>query len=149
VRTHLLVTPGRATAAVRALGATSRGALQLHFLPWLGQREYDELLWACDLNFVRGEDSLVRGLLAGVPSVWQIYPQDDGAHHAKLEAFLRWLAPPAGLRDFFLRWNGISDGSLPLLDLAAWQSCAAAALREVHALPELADGLVRAASRGR
>ena len=40
------------------------------------------------LNAVRGEDSLVRALWAGQPFVWHIYPQDDGAHHAKLDAFL-------------------------------------------------------------
>ena len=148
--THLLVTAGRAAAAVRALGAGAHGSLRLHWLPLLDQRGYDELLWSCDLNFVRGEDSLVRGLLAGVPLVWQIYPQDDAAHHAKLQAFLDWLQPPADLRDFFLAWNGLTTGPLPALDPAGWQATAAAALRQVNALPELAGALMRfAAGRGR
>ena len=47
---------------------------------------------------MRGEDSLVRALWAGKPFVWQIYPQDDGAHRAKLEAFLDWLQAPPSLR---------------------------------------------------
>ena len=34
-------------------------------MPALTQRDYDALLWACDLNLVRGEDSWVRALLAG------------------------------------------------------------------------------------
>jgi len=147
---HLLVTSGRAAAAVKALGATDRGQLRLHFLPWLDQRRYDELLWSCDLNFVRGEDSLVRGLLAGVPCVWQIYPQDDLAHHAKLEAFLQWLQAPADLRDFFLAWNAVTPRPLPALDLARWSDPARAALSRVEALPELVTGLTRfAAGRGR
>jgi hypothetical protein len=29
--------------------------------------DYDRLLWACDLNFVRGEDSWVRAQWAGKP----------------------------------------------------------------------------------
>ncbi len=53
------------------------------------------MLWACDLNAVRGEDSLVRGLWAGKALVWHIYPQDDDAHHAKLHAFLDSLQAPA------------------------------------------------------
>ncbi len=68
------------------------------WLPHLPQTDFDHLLWACDLNFVRGEDSLVRALWAGKPFVWQIYPQDDDAHHAKLGAFLDWLDAPSSLR---------------------------------------------------
>src|SRR5262249_43250484 len=51
----LLVAPG---AAQRALGG-DRGALRVRGLPWLTQADYDRLLWAGDLNFVRGEDSFV------------------------------------------------------------------------------------------
>lgn len=149
-RTELLVTPGRAAAAVQAAGGRSGGALRIHPLPLLSQRGYDELLWVCDLNFVRGEDSLVRALLAGVPFVWQIYPQDDDAHHAKLVAFLDWLQPPGGLRDFFLAWNAVRPGPLRVLDIAAWQPTARAAFDRAQALPELATELVRfAAARGR
>jgi uncharacterized repeat protein (TIGR03837 family) len=144
--TDLLVTAGRAAAAVRALQATGRGALRLHFLPLMSQPAYDELLWACDLNFVRGEDSLVRGLLAGVPCVWHIYPQDDGAHGPKLQAFLDWLQPPGDLRDFFLAWNGLAPGPLPLLQPRAWQPVAASALQRAYALPELATELLRFAN---
>jgi uncharacterized repeat protein (TIGR03837 family) len=148
--THLLVTAGRATAAVRQHAAHASGALRLHYLPLMSQRAYDELLWACDLNFVRGEDSLVRGLLAGVPSVWQIYPQEDEVHQAKLEAFLGWLQPPPTLREFVLAWNGGGPGSLPPLDIEGWRGAAADALDRAQALPELASGLLRVASgRGR
>ncbi|MDP2786999.1 MAG: elongation factor P maturation arginine rhamnosyltransferase EarP [Pseudomonadota bacterium] len=65
-----------------------RGALTLHVLPMLDQDAYDRLLWACDLNFVRGEDSFVRAQFAARPLVWQAYVQDDNAHFAKLDAFL-------------------------------------------------------------
>jgi len=57
-------------------------------VPFLPQDRYDELLWACDVNFVRGEDSFVRAQWAGRPFVWNIYPTDDGAHWVKLSAFL-------------------------------------------------------------
>ncbi len=57
-------------------------------IPFLAQDRYDQLLWASDVNFVRGEDSFVRAQWAGRPFVWHIYPQDDGAHWIKLAAFL-------------------------------------------------------------
>ena len=65
-----------------------RGAVEAFVVPFLDQDRYDELLWACDLNFVRGEDSFVRAQWAARPFVWHIYPQDDGAHWVKLAAFV-------------------------------------------------------------
>lgn len=130
---RLLVTAGRATAATQAAVSSQtgpqrppdgRGALSISYLPHLTQIDFDHLLWASDLNFVRGEDSLVRALWAGAPFVWQIYPQDDDAHHTKLEAFLDWLDAPASLRQVHRIWNGYKTGPLPALDaatLAEWQ----------------------------
>src|SRR5450759_838066 len=66
----------------------ARGNLSLYVLPFVGQDDYDKLLWACDINFVRGEDSFLRAQWAARPFVWHIYPQQDDAHWPKLEAFL-------------------------------------------------------------
>ena len=89
------------------------------------------MLWACDLNLVRGEDSLVRALWAGQPFVWHIYPQHDNAHHAKLDAFLDWLDAPESLRRFHHAWNGmLAPENLPVLSpalLDEWRSCARSA----------------------
>lgn len=65
-----------------------RGALTLSILPMLDQDTYDRVLWACDLNFVRGEDSFVRAQFAARPLIWQAYIQPEDAHLTKLEAFL-------------------------------------------------------------
>ncbi len=70
-------------------GALSQGSLEVRILPFLEQDDYDRLLWACDCNFVRGEDSFLRGQWALRPMAWQPYPQAEGAHLHKLEAFLR------------------------------------------------------------
>ncbi|MEJ8849892.1 elongation factor P maturation arginine rhamnosyltransferase EarP [Variovorax rhizosphaerae] len=124
---RLLVTPGRAARAVQAIAGTGverSGALSISCLPHLAQPDFDHLLWACDLNFVRGEDSFVRAIWAGAPMVWQIYPQDDDAHHVKLAAFLDWLGAPASLRHGHQVWNGFEAGALPSLDratLAEWR----------------------------
>jgi uncharacterized repeat protein (TIGR03837 family) len=64
------------------------GKLWLHGVPFLELDRYDHLLWACDINFVRGEDSFVRAQLAARPLVWQAYPQENSVHLAKVGAFL-------------------------------------------------------------
>ena len=65
-----------------------RGNLQVRVLPFMDQQRYDELLWACDINFVRGEDSCVRAQWAGRPLVWHIYQQQDKVHIQKLHALI-------------------------------------------------------------
>ena len=65
-----------------------RGALRVMAIPFLDQDDYDRLLWACDINFVRGEDSLVRAIWAARPFIWHIYAQDEETHRVKLDAFL-------------------------------------------------------------
>ncbi|MDF1693959.1 MAG: elongation factor P maturation arginine rhamnosyltransferase EarP [Zhongshania sp.] len=65
-----------------------RGALTVQLIPFLSQQDYDYLLWSCDLNFVRGEDSFIRAQWAERPFIWHIYPQQDKVHIDKLQAFL-------------------------------------------------------------
>jgi uncharacterized repeat protein (TIGR03837 family) len=143
--TLLLVTAGRATRALPP-GPAQRGALSISWLPHLPQIDFDHLLWACDLNFVRGEDSLVRALWAGSPFVWQIYAQDDDAHHSKLGAFLDWLEAPPSLRHFHRLWNGMAEGELAVLDdatLASWGAACQAARARLLAQDDLLTRLLR------
>ena len=141
---RLLVTAGRATGAMQAVIGqdAGRGRLAVTYLPLLPQPDFDHLLWSCDFNFVRGEDSLVRALWAGAPFAWQIYPQHDDAHHAKLEAFLDWLGAPPGVRDFHRAWNGITP-VLPVFDPDAWQGCTASARERLLQQDDLATQLLR------
>lgn len=96
-------------------GIWRRGALEVRALPFIPQRRYDELLWACDLNLVRGEDSFVRAQWAARPMVWQPYRQAEAAHMDKLAAFMdRYAAgldpdASAALTAFTVGWNG--DGA--------------------------------------
>jgi uncharacterized repeat protein (TIGR03837 family) len=168
----LATAPGAATGATRAalaaLGFAPAGdgqaappRLRQQALPWLPQPEYDRLLWAADLNFVRGEDSWVRAQWAGRPFVWQAYRQHDGAHGAKLGAFLDQAlagapAPAAqALRAWHAAWNGVeatageAAGAGPA-PLPAWTpelleaaGAAARAWRErLRAGPELTERLL-------
>jgi len=101
-------------AAPRAGKLYSRENFRVCILPFVEQERYDELLWACDVNFVRGEDSFVRAQWAGKPFIWQIYPQDDGVHMDKLHAYmdqycaLLGASTCAALKIFWLIWNKAS-----------------------------------------
>lgn len=153
---RLLVTAGRATAAVQhGIAEKNRlqplwnksGLLSISYLPFLTQTDFDHLLWSCDLNIVRGEDSLVRALWAAKPFIWQIYPQQDDAHHAKLEAFLGFAEVPQALRDWYLAWNGIrGTESLPYPDLSSWQESSHALRQRLWGQDDLVSRLVRFAS---
>lgn len=142
-----LVTAGRAAdaVAIERQRALDTGQARLHTVPRLTQRDYDHLLWSCDLNFVRGEDSLVRALWAGKPFVWHIYPQHDNAHHAKLEAFLDWLEAPASLRDFHRAWNGVTSAATVWPGWEAvrsWEPCVRAARQRLLSQPDLVGQLL-------
>lgn len=149
--TLLLVTAGRASQAVQAFQQDSTDNLRIHHLPYLTQTDYDYLLWASDFNFVRGEDSLVRAIWAGKPFVWQIYPQDDDAHHLKLEAFLdAYLqsanaATAARVRSAHHIWNDISNNEPAghiLLDLPQWQAASLIQRGLWAGLPDLVETLI-------
>ncbi len=154
----LLVPEGRISGAIArffglptfAAGAqATRGSLRAHALAFTDQPGYDELLWASDINFVRGEDSFVRAQWAAKPFVWHIYPQADDAHLPKLDAALAHYAHglPADARTalgrFWHAWNG---NGTP--DWSDWQrhrarldARAAAWARELASIGDLAGNL--------
>jgi uncharacterized repeat protein (TIGR03837 family) len=120
----LLVPEGRISGALADFFGLSsfpagthagRGNLSVHALAFTDQAGYDALLWASDVNFVRGEDSFVRAQWAARPFVWHIYPQADDAHLPKLDAALAHYAQglPAAARDalgrFWHAWNGVGQ----------------------------------------
>ena len=113
-----LVPEGVAANAIQAFlggdakpgAASTRGALTVRVLPFVAQPDYDKLLWACDLNFVRGEDSFVRAQWAGKPFIWHIYPQDKNLHHVKLHAFLsRYAANIDSVTALSQAWNAVKE----------------------------------------
>lgn len=118
-KTHLLVPQGRISTEVSqwlqqpliAGKSITKGNVTIAALPFMAQSTYDRLLAACDINFVRGEESFVRAQMLGLPMLWHIYQQEDDAHLVKLEAYLaRYLAKaPAALatelQAAFLAWN--------------------------------------------
>jgi hypothetical protein len=95
----------------------------------------------------------VRAHWAGKPFVWQAYPQDDGAHGAKIEAFLDLALANAGataaetLRDWTAAWNGLDDPAAPLPGwtpsaLAATGTATRAWRDQLRGSPELVSRLL-------
>jgi len=135
--------------------ATTLGALTLHTLPFLPQADFDRLLWCCDLNFVRGEDSFVRAQWAARPFVWQAYRQSEHAHLTKVDAFLqRYLADAPDvlkttLSTFTRAWNDeratnrLADAWLALAaQLPAFQKRARDWAQQLSTQTDLAQQLV-------
>jgi uncharacterized repeat protein (TIGR03837 family) len=121
--TLLLLCAGASQAhALRALEGRPQRHLRAVALPWLTQRDYDRLLFACDLNFARGEDSIVRAMWAGAPFVWHIYRQHDGAQAAKLDALLDRMAAGPDVRALWRAWNGLSGWPTTLPDAGPWRA---------------------------
>lgn len=128
--TQVLVPEGRALNDIREWAGTSlavgdtlrKGSLCVHVVPFISQPEFDYLLWACDFNVVRGEDSFVRAQWAGRPMLWHIYPQDDDVHLDKLDAFLSRYVDTlpdnaaVALRELWQAWNA------QRLDRAIWDA---------------------------
>jgi uncharacterized repeat protein (TIGR03837 family) len=120
--TLLLVPDGVAPRLQARTGAGTR-SLRIARIPFLPQDDYDKLLWCADLNFVRGEDSIVRAGWAGRPLVWQIYPQADDIHLGKLDAWLDRYRPPPEARRLIRAWN---TGAGPDALAQAWRDAIAA-----------------------
>ena len=125
--TTLLLPPGPARLQVRSLALPA--ALHLVDLPYLAQPDFDRLIASTDLNLVRGEDSFVRAQAgADSPFLWQIYPQQDGAHAPKLAAWLGLYlagATPAdaqAVQQAFRVFNGLAAGPLVLPETTAWRA---------------------------
>ena len=90
-------------------------SLVVQVLPYIQQENFDKLLWSCDLNCLRGEDSVVRGQWAAKPLLWHIYPQEEDAHLVKLNAFLALYSHLLGddalraLNSMWSAWNAGTD----------------------------------------
>ncbi len=90
--------------------------LTIKVLPMVSQDEYDTLLVNSCINMVRGEDSIVRAMLTGNPFLWHIYPQEENAHLAKINALFDRMIEVCSnkeavdtLRQITLSYNCCSD----------------------------------------
>ena len=118
------------------------------------QQDFDRLLWQHDVLFVRGEDSFVRAQWAGMPFIWQIYPQSENTHLVKLNAFLALYCEEieheaaAALRELWRAWNAEDSIHIAaawrqfMAHLPAMRAHAKAWSRKLAEMPDLAANLL-------
>jgi uncharacterized repeat protein (TIGR03837 family) len=144
----LLVPDGVATH----LQSGRQGQFQIQRIPFVTQPDYDKILWTADLNFVRGEDSLVRAIWAGKPMIWQIYPQDEGTHFIKLDAWIKKVTPGDRVTELLRAWNGHGDAAeleesvnlaLSPESFARWRKAMFEFCTQQTRTPDLASALIK------
>ncbi|UFS56465.1 elongation factor P maturation arginine rhamnosyltransferase EarP [Comamonadaceae bacterium M7527] len=142
------VAAGRTTAHVQQLadqGVIDVGNIEQ--VPHCTQQQFDAWLNNQDFLVVRGEDSLTRAILSGKPFLWHIYPQEDGAHRIKLNAFLDWLEAPVDMQHAFKTLNGtrkLRDDALMLpADIGHWHEWVACVRKARNKLLEQNDLVTR------
>ena len=53
----------------------------------------------------------MRAIWAGKPMIWQIYPQDEGTHFIKLDAWIKKVTPGDRVTELLRAWNGHGDAA--------------------------------------
>ncbi|WP_022933394.1 elongation factor P maturation arginine rhamnosyltransferase EarP [Treponema bryantii] len=104
----LLVAQGRGKesfmTAVRKVVECSRSeCIETNFveeLPYLNQSEWDRIMKSCSALVIRGEESMSRACLSGIPFIWHAYPQSDEYQLVKVKALLERMRPHFDEEDF-------------------------------------------------
>ena len=52
------------------------------------QPEWDKMMQQCSALIIRGEESMSRACLSGIPFIWQAYPQSEEYQLVKVKALL-------------------------------------------------------------
>ncbi|HEY9280562.1 MAG TPA: elongation factor P maturation arginine rhamnosyltransferase EarP [Eoetvoesiella sp.] len=126
-------------------------------IPFVDQSVFDQLLWCSDLNFVRGEDSLVRALWAAKPLIWQIYEQDAQTHLSKLRAWLARSPFDSGIHKLMEAWNTGDTNAVALqlgqalqpASLCTWQQQARQWSEKLVGQSDLAHSLIEFCAKNR
>ena len=74
--------------------------VKLEVLDYLDLYEWDEMLKKCSVLFIRGEETLSRSCLSGIPFIWHAYPQSDEYQLVKVQALLEKMKNYFSTADF-------------------------------------------------
>ena len=69
-------------------------------LPYLNQTDWDKMMKKCSALVIRGEESMSRACLSGIPFIWHAYPQSDEYQLVKVKALLDRMKPHFCEEDF-------------------------------------------------
>lgn len=85
----------------------------LEELPYLNQPEWDKMMKTCSVLFIRGEESMSRACLSGIPFVWHAYPQSEEYQLVKVNALLERMERHFESADFEIIKNVWLDFNSP------------------------------------
>lgn len=83
-------------------------------LSYLNQPEWDEMMKNCSALVIRGEESMSRACLSGIPFIWHAYPQSDEYQLVKVKALLERMKVHFNEADFEIvekAWLGINSSN--------------------------------------
>lgn len=95
---------------------------QVFIIPFVDQVTFDQILSNADINFIRGEDSLVRAIWAHKPFIWQPYIQDEDTHLKKLNALLDISNFDFDIKQLFLSWSKLEESFTEKFNQALYTS---------------------------
>ena len=72
----------------------------IEVLPFMNQADWDSMMKNCSFLFIRGEESLSRACLSGIPFIWHAYPQSDEYQLVKVNALLERMRRHFSEEDF-------------------------------------------------
>lgn len=93
----VLIAPGK---GFESLKKSFYSNLKIEELSFMNQNEWDKMLKNCGVLFIRGEESMSRACLSGIPFVWHAYPQSDEYQLIKVRALLERMSVHFKCEDF-------------------------------------------------
>lgn len=86
---NIAVAQGRGFESfVSAWNDTEDTSIKLTKLDYLNQKDWDCYMKNCSTLIIRGEESMSRACLSGIPFIWHAYPQSDEYQLVKVNALL-------------------------------------------------------------
>ena len=96
----LLVAQGRGKESFMTAVENCGADAFVEELPYLNQSEWDRIMKSCSALVIRGEESMSRACLSGIPFIWHAYPQSDEYQLVKVKALLERMRPHFDQEDF-------------------------------------------------
>lgn len=97
----VLIAPGKGFESLKkSFYFIKDSNLKIEELSFMNQNEWDKMLKNCGVLFIRGEESMSRACLSGIPFVWHAYPQSDEYQLIKVRALLERMSVHFKCEDF-------------------------------------------------
>ena len=98
-----ILAPGKGFDSFKkAYNEIEKKRFQLEELDFMNQEDWDLVMKKCSVLFIRGEESLSRACLSGIPFVWHAYPQSEEYQLVKVDALLDRISEYFEFDDFEL-----------------------------------------------